>query len=113
MNAKEQRLRRSRKTRYRIRRSGKHRLCVNKTARHTYVQLISADGMVTLANASTLEKDLIGSNKTESAVLVGRAIAERAKAEKVEQAAFDRSGFPYHGRIKALAEAAREAGLKI
>ncbi len=113
MNTKEQRLRRSRKTRHRIKRTGKHRLCVNKTARHIYAQLISADGMVTLANASTLEKSLVGANKSASAVLVGKAIAERAKAKQVEQAAFDRSGFPYHGRIKALAEAAREAGLRI
>ena len=113
MNLKRQRLRRSAKTRHRIRRCGRHRLCVNKTARHIYAQLIAPDGATTVASASTLEKDLTGANKTDSAARIGSAIAERARAKEVQQAAFDRSGFPYHGRIKALAEAAREAGLEL
>lgn len=111
--SKEKRLRRSRKTRYTIKRNGQYRLCANKTSRHIYAQIISPDGTTTIAGASTLEKSLIGKNKTDSANLVGKAIAERAKEKNIDQVAFDRSGFPYHGRIKALAEAAIEAGLKI
>ena len=110
---KVRRLRRSRKLRHIIKRSGKYRLCVNKTPRHIYAQIISPDGGTTIASASTLEKDLVGKNKTESASLVGSAIASRSKEKDVKEVAFDRSGFPYHGRIKAVAEAAREAGLKL
>ena len=112
-NTKAKRLRRSRKTRFTIKRSGKYRLCANKTSRHIYAQIISPDGSVTLTSASSLEKGLTGKNKTESANLVGKAIAARAKEKDIGQVAFDRSGFPYHGRIKMLAEAAVEEGLKI
>lgn len=110
---KDSRLRRAKKTRLRIRELGHVRLAVHRTTQHMYAQVISACGGKVLASASTLESgfDKNGSNK-EAASLVGRLIAERARAQGIEKVAFDRAGFKYHGRIKALADAARENGLQ-
>ena len=97
-----------------IRELGKVRLCVNRTPRHIYAQVISAEGNQVLASASTLDQDLRGAatGNIEAAKKVGSLIAERAKSAGVETVAFDRSGYKYHGRVKALADAAREAGLQ-
>ncbi|WP_439135115.1 50S ribosomal protein L18 [Pseudomaricurvus sp.] len=115
MNDKKQsRLRRARRARAKMSELGAVRLCVNRTPRHIYAQVIAADGAKVLAQASTLDKDLRAgktSNK-EAAQAVGKLVAERAKAAGVTQVAFDRSGFKYHGRVQALADAAREAGLE-
>jgi large subunit ribosomal protein L18 len=108
------RQRRARKGRARMREQGVYRLCVHRTPRHIYAQVISPEGDRVLASASTLDGAL-RSGKTgnsEAAASVGRLIAERAKAAGVTQVAFDRSGFRYHGRVKALADGAREAGLE-
>ncbi|MBI3102573.1 MAG: 50S ribosomal protein L18 [Burkholderiales bacterium] len=119
LNKKEQRLRRARQTRIRIAQQGVARLTVNRTNLHIYAAVISEDGGKVLASASTLEAEirtsLGGSGKggnTAAAQLIGKRIAEKAKAAGVEKVAFDRSGFAYHGRVKALADAAREAGLQ-
>lgn len=111
---KEARLRRSRSTRLKIRQLGAVRLCVNRTPRHIYAQIIAADGATVLAQASTLDSALRegATGNVDAAVKVGALVAERAKAAGVTAVAFDRSGFKYHGRIKALADAAREAGLE-
>ena len=94
-----------------------HRLCVHRTPRHIYAQIIDPAGDKVVATASTVQKALRESLKytgnKDAAAVVGRAIAEQAKAKGVERVAFDRSGFRYHGRVKALADAAREAGLQI
>ena len=115
MNKKIARLRRARKTRARIADLKMVRLCVFRTNSHIYAQIISAEGDKVLAAASTVEAEVRGSLKsggnTEAAVVVGKRIAEKAKAAGIEKVAFDRSGFQYHGRVKALAEAARENGL--
>ena len=115
MNKKLARLRRARKTRARIADLKMVRLCVFRTNSHIYAQIISAEGNKVLASASTVEAEVRGSLKsggnTEAAAAVGERIAERAKTIGVEKVAFDRSGFQYHGRVKALAEAARENGL--
>jgi large subunit ribosomal protein L18 len=113
---KTSRLRRAAKTRVRIRRQEAVRLTVHRTNLHIYAQVVAADGAKILASASTVEKEVRashpkGSNK-EAAAMVGARIAEKAKAAGVTEVAFDRAGFSYHGRVKALAEAAREAGLK-
>jgi len=108
------RLRRSHKARYKIRELEVNRLCVNRTPRHIYAQIIAPTGGEVLVEASTLDKDL-RQDKTgnvDAAGKVGALIAERAKQAGIEKVAFDRSGFKYHGRIKALAEAAREGGLE-
>jgi len=108
------RLRRARRARAKIRELCVTRLSVHRTPRHIYAQLIAEDGSRVLACASTLDKDL-RSGKTgnaDAAKAVGSLIAERAKAAGVTRVAFDRSGFKYHGRIKALADAAREGGLE-
>ena len=114
MDKKASRIRRAAKTRVRIGRQGAARLTVHRTNSHIYAQVIN-EGKV-LASASTLEKDVRGSHpngaKKEAAAEVGKRIAEKAKAAGVTEVAFDRSGFSYHGRVKALAEAAREGGLK-
>ena len=120
LTKKEQRLRRSRQTRARIANQGAVRLSVFRSNLHIYASVVSDDGTCVLASASTAEKevrDLIGKGKgkggnTAAAALVGKRIAEMAKAAGVEKVAFDRAGFAYHGRVKALAEAAREAGLQ-
>jgi large subunit ribosomal protein L18 len=116
MQKKSQRLRRARKARAKIRKLGSYRLTVYRTPRHTYAQVIAPEADKTLVAASTVEKDLRsklgnGGNR-DAAAEVGRLIAERAKAAGIEKVAFDRSGFKYHGRVRALADAAREAGLQ-
>ena len=109
------RIRRGRKTRAKIKELASHRLCINRTPRHIYAQIIAPDGATTLACASTLDKQIKGDAKytgnIEAAVAVGKAIAEKAKSAGITKVAFDRSGFKYHGRVKALADAARESGL--
>ena len=116
MDKKTQRLRRAAKTRAKVRASGKARLCVFRTPRHIYAQIISADGDKVLASSSTVEKELRGSSdysgNVASATAVGKLVAERGLAAGVVEVAFDRAGFHYHGRVKALADSAREAGLK-
>lgn len=109
----ESRLRRARRARFKMRELRAVRLCVNRTPRHIYAQIISADGDTVLASASTVEKDLRAgaTGNIDAASKVGALIAERAKAAGVTEVAFDRSGFKYHGRVKALADAAREGGL--
>lgn len=119
LTKKEQRLRRSRQTRIRIASQGVARLTVNRTNLHIYASVISGDGRKVLATASTAEVDVRkalggagkGSN-VAAAQLIGKRVAEKAKAVGVEKVAFDRAGFAYHGRVKALADAAREAGLQ-
>jgi large subunit ribosomal protein L18 len=115
-NRKEARLRRARKTRAKIAELKAVRLCVNRTNCHIYAQVISPCGGKILASASTLEtglrKDFVNGGDKAAAVAIGKLIAERARAAGIEQVAFDRSGFQFHGRIQALADAAREAGLK-
>jgi large subunit ribosomal protein L18 len=117
IDKKATRQRRARRTRVRISLQGIHRLCVHRTPQHIYAQIIAPEGNRVVASASTLTKELRDGLKSTgniaAAAAVGKAIAVRAKQAGVEQVAFDRSGFKYHGRIKALAEAAREAGLKI
>jgi large subunit ribosomal protein L18 len=116
LTKKIRRLRRATRARASIRETGTARLTVHRTPRHIYAQVTTADGAKVLAAASTVQeavaKDLKGTGNATAAKAVGRAIAERAKAAGIEAVAFDRSGFRYHGRVKALAEAAREAGLK-
>ena len=123
LSKKEQRIRRSRQTRARIAVQRVARLTVYRTNLHIYASVISDDGAKVLASASTVEKDLrkelAGEGKAtgkggnvSAAAMVGKRIAEKAKAAGVEKVAFDRAGFAYHGRVKALAEAAREAGLQ-
>ena len=112
---KQARLRRARKTRAKIAELKVNRLVVNRTNLHIYASVISAEGNNVLATASTVQAALRanGNGSTvDAAKAVGTAIAEKAKAAGVTQVAFDRSGFQFHGRIKALAEAAREAGLQ-
>ncbi|GAB2652281.1 MULTISPECIES: 50S ribosomal protein L18 [Arenimonas] len=110
------RLRRAKTTRSHIRKLGVARLSVLRTGQHIYAQLFSADGSKVLAAASTVQADvregLKGNKNMEAAAKVGRTIAEKAKAAGIEKVAFDRSGYRYHGRIKALADAAREGGLQ-
>jgi large subunit ribosomal protein L18 len=117
MNKNQNRLRRGRKTRAKIRELGVTRLSVHRTAQHIYAQLIAADGGTVIASASSvqadLRKSLKGTGNVAAAEAVGKAIADKAKSAGIEQVAFDRSGFRYHGRIKALADAAREQGLRI
>ncbi len=111
---KEARLRRAKSTRLKIRELGAVRLCVNRTPRHIYAQVISACGGNVLAQASTLDASLRegATGNIEAAKKVGLLVAERAKAAGITKVAFDRSGFQYHGRIQALADAAREGGLE-
>jgi len=112
---KAARLRRARKTRSHIRRLGVPRLTVHRSVCHIYAQVIGAQGGEVIAAASTLQKDIKAELKStsnkEAAAAVGKAIAERAVEAGVKEVAFDRSGFRYHGRIKELADAAREVGL--
>jgi large subunit ribosomal protein L18 len=115
MNAKKQsRLRRARRARAKIVELGVHRLSVHRSTQHIYAQIMF--GGETLAAASTLEKEIVegldGTGNVEAAKKVGEFIASRAKAAGISKVAFDRSGFKYHGRIKALADAAREGGLE-
>ena len=115
MEKKDKRQRRARRARAKIKRLGISRLSVPRTPRHSYAQILESDGSKVIATASTITKELrkelkVTGNKA-AAEAVGKLIAERAKAVGVERVAFDRSGFKYHGRIRALADAAREAGL--
>ncbi len=114
---KEQRLRRARQTRARIALQGAVRLTVFRTNLHIYASVISGDGSKVLASASTAEKEVreqlkASGGNSAAAALIGKRIAEKARAAGVEKVAFDRAGYQYHGRVKALAEAAREAGLQ-
>ena len=115
MSAKnDSRLRRARRARAQIQALGVNRLSVHRTPRHIYAQVIAPAGDAVLASASTLDSSL-RSGKTsnaEAAAAVGKLVAERAKAAGIEKVAFDRGGYKYHGRIKALADAARESGLE-
>jgi large subunit ribosomal protein L18 len=120
MDKKTSRLRRAKPTRFKIAELGISRLAVHRTNLHIYATIVSGDGTKVIASASTLEaevrKDLAeksgkGGNAS-AAALVGKRVAEKAKSAGIDTVAFDRSGFRYHGRVKALAEAAREAGLK-
>ncbi|MBN4666844.1 50S ribosomal protein L18 [Pandoraea nosoerga] len=120
MDKKQSRVRRARQTRIKLAAQKVHRLSVHRTNVHIYAQVFSEDGTQVLASASTLEAEVrkeLGDKEgkggnTAAAALIGRRIAEKAKAAGIESVAFDRSGFRYHGRVKALADAAREAGLK-
>jgi large subunit ribosomal protein L18 len=116
MEKKIARLRRARRARAKIRELGSHRLSVHRTPRHIYAQIIGPDGGTVVATASTVQADVKGglekTGNIAAAAAVGRAIAEKAKAAGITTVAFDRSGFRYHGRVKALAEAARESGLE-
>ena len=119
LNKKDQRIRRSRQTRVRIAKQVMARLTVHRTNLHIYASVISDDGTKVLASASTAEAEVRkelgtdgkGSN-VAAATVIGKRIAAKAKAAGIEKVAFDRAGFAYHGRVKALAEAAREAGLQ-
>lgn len=115
MNKNVQRLRRAARARAKIRELKALRLSVHRTSQHIYAQIFDTESKV-LAAASTLQKDvrgdLKGTSNIAAAAAVGKAIAEKAKAAGIKQVAFDRSGFKYHGRIKALADAAREHGLE-
>ena len=117
MNTKtDKRLRRAGRIRRRIRLLNADRLCVHRTPQHIYAQIIDKTGGKVLASASTLEAEVRGQIKhggnVEAAKLIGKRIAEKAKGAGISRVAFDRSGFKYHGRVKALADAAREAGLQ-
>jgi len=117
MDKKSSRIRRARKTRAKISELAVPRLSIHRTPRHIYAQVIAASGSEVIASVSTVQTDMKGQVKytgnVEAASAVGKAIAEKALAAGVSAVAFDRSGFKYHGRVKALADAAREAGLKI
>jgi len=116
MNKKEARVRRARKTRIRIAEQRATRLVVGRSNSHIYAQIVAPTGDKVLASASTLEaevrKDMKNGSNKAAATVVGQRIAERAKAIGIESVAFDRAGFRFHGRVKALADAARESGLK-
>ena len=115
MNVKKgARLRRAKRARSKISELRMNRLCVFRSPRHIYAQVISPEGDKVLASASTVEKEnrAGATGNVDAAGKVGKMIAERAKAIGVESVAFDRSGYAYHGRIKALADAARESGLQ-
>ena len=114
IDKKVSRQRRAKRARMKIREQGVTRLCVNRTPRHIYAQIITGDGDNVVASASTLEKDLRSGStgNIDAASVVGKLVAERAVAAGVTSVAFDRNGFKYHGSVKALADAAREAGLE-
>jgi len=116
MDKKQSRLRRARRTRSHIKTMGVTRLCIHKTPRHMYAQIISPQGNTVVTSASTLESDVCRGVKSTggvaAATVVGQVVAERARAAGITRVAFDRSGFKYHGRVKALADAARENGLE-
>ena len=116
MDKKQSRLRRARRARAHIRELGANRLCIHRTPRHIYAQVISPEGDKVVASASTLDKDVRKDVKktggAEAATVVGKVVAERARAAGITRVAFDRSGFKFHGRVKALADAARESGLE-
>jgi len=116
ISSKDRRVRRATKTRHHIRELGVARLTIHRTPRHIYAQVFDAEGANVLAAASTVQesvaKDLEGTGNVEAAKAVGKAIAERSLAKGITQVVFDRSGFLFHGRIRAVADAARKAGLE-
>ena len=116
ISKKASRARRAKRTRAKISELGVHRLSIHRTPRHIYAQVLTPDGGTVIAAASTVQKDIATDAKytgnIEAASLVGKAIAEKSKSAGVTSVAFDRSGFRYHGRVKALADAAREGGLE-
>ncbi len=117
MDKKASRIRRARRARAKIQELGVHRLTVHRTPRHIYAQIIAPNGAEVVTSASTLDKavaaELTGSSgNSDAAAVIGRTVAERAKAKGIDRVAFDRAGFRFHGRVKALADAAREAGLE-
>ena len=113
---KQARLRRSSKTRARIRRLGSYRLCIHRSPRHVYAQIIDQSEGRVLVSASTIERavrdEVANGGNVAAAKAVGKRIGEKAVASGISQVSFDRSGFKYHGRVKALADSAREAGLQ-
>jgi large subunit ribosomal protein L18 len=115
MDKKKSRLRRARRGRAKMFKLGIHRLCVHRTPRHIYAQIIAPSGAQVIASASSLDaevkKGIDYTGNVKAATVVGRVIADRAKSKGVSRVAFDRAGFKYHGRVKALADAAREGGL--
>jgi len=115
MDKKQARLRRARRSRTKLRGLDVYRLTVHRTPRHTYAQIFAPGAGAVVAHASTLDREVKGEvsygGNIAAARVVGRVIAERAKSAGIERVAFDRSGFRYHGRVKALADAAREGGL--
>ncbi len=116
MDKKSSRLRRARRARAKIRELGSYRLTIHRTPRHIYAQVIAPNGAEVVASASTNEaevkKALTATGNKDAAAAVGRFVAERAKTAGISKVAFDRSGFKYHGRVKSLADAARENGLE-
>ncbi len=116
LSKKSNRLRRAKRTRAKISELGSYRLSVHRTPKHIYAQVISPDGSTVIAAASTLQKAIATDSKytgnVNAASLVGKVIAEKSKLAGITTVAFDRSGFRYHGRVKALAESARENGLQ-
>ncbi len=114
MDKKSKRIRRAKRTRGKIKELGVYRLSVHRTPKHIYAQVISPEG-TTVASANTLQKDLMAdvsySGNADAAMIVGKNIALKAKEAGIDKVAFDRSGYKYHGRIKSLADAARESGL--
>ncbi len=116
MNKREARIRRGKRSRMKMRELGVTRLSIYRSSRHIYAQIISGDENKVIASASTVEKSMRDAldytGNADAAAAIGKLVAERAKEKGVESVAFDRSGFKYHGRVKALAEAAREAGLQ-
>jgi large subunit ribosomal protein L18 len=116
MDKKQSRMKRALKLRSKIKKVGATRLSIHKTSQHIYAQVISEDGSTTLASVSTTQSEIKSTIKytgnIQAAAIVGKYIAIKALAAGVTEVAFDRSGFKYHGRVKALADAAREAGLK-
>ncbi|VFP79727.1 50S ribosomal protein L18 [Candidatus Erwinia haradaeae] len=116
MDKKSSRLRRATRLRFKLKNLGSIRLVVHRTSRHIYAQIISPNGSETLAAASTVEKSinmqLKYTGNKDAAIIVGKIVAERAMGKGIANVSFDRSGFQYHGRVRALADAAREAGLQ-
>lgn len=116
MTKRLSRLRRAKRTRMKIRQIEATRLCIYKTPRHMYAQVTTTDGSKTLVCASTLDKELRETLKytgnVDAAKEVGKLVAKRALEAGIREVAFDRSGFAFHGRVKALADAAREVGLE-
>jgi len=111
---KQSRLRRALRTRMKIRELGAVRLTIHRTPRHIYAQVIAPTGDTVIASASTLDESLRSgaTGNIEAAKAVGELVAKRAKEAGIDKVSFDRSGFKFHGRVKALADAAREAGLE-
>ncbi|MCF6355065.1 MAG: 50S ribosomal protein L18 [Candidatus Polarisedimenticolaceae bacterium] len=117
MDKKRSRIRRARRARAKIKELGVHRLSIHRTPQHMYAQVIAPCGSKIVASASTVDKAVKaelggGTSNSSAAAAVGKVVAERAKAAGIEMVAFDRSGFKYHGRVKSLADAARENGLQ-